>query len=370
MGSATLRAATVCSFAGQGCTTQGTAMTSFDRMPGPSFWLTIVLISVAVLVALALANVAVARIAERRHPPKGAFLEVDGVRLHYSDRGTGRPVVLVHGNAVTGGDYNTSGVAEQLLGAHRRVIIFDRPGFGSSERPRQRVWTAAAQADLLHAALLQLGVQRPVVVGHSWGTLVAVALAVRHPRGVAGLVLLAGYYFPTPRLDALMVAVVTVPVLGDILRYTLSPVFGWLTMPALKRAMFAPAPMTARFEAEYSTAIALRPSQIRATAGDATLMVPGATALRAHYGELTMPVLIMAGDGDLVVGDRQAERLHAAIPGSTLRIVKGVGHMIHHVVTEQVVDAIEEVARRAGDEAPTDGAPEPSPTTGHVPRNA
>ena len=149
MGSATLRGATVRSFAGQGCTTQGTAMTSFASMPGPSFWLTIVLISVAVLVALALVNVVVARIAERRHPPKGAFLDVDGVRLHYSDRGTGRPVVLVHGNAVTGSDYNTSGVAEQLLGAQRRVIIFDRPGFGYSERPRQRVWTAAAQADLI-----------------------------------------------------------------------------------------------------------------------------------------------------------------------------------------------------------------------------
>jgi len=260
-------------------------------------------------------------------------------------------------------------VAEQLLGAHHRVIIFDRPGFGYSERPRERVWTAAAQADLLHAALLQLGVPRPIVVGHSWGTLVALALAVRHPRDVAGLVLLAGYYFPTPRLDALVVAVVTVPVLGDILRYTLSPVFGWLTMPALKRAMFAPTPVTARFKAEYATAIALRPSQIRATAGDGTLMVPGAMELRTHYGELTMPVFIMAGDGDLVVGDRQAERLHAAIPGSTLRVVKGVGHMIHHVATGQVVTAIEELIRKSGDEVPADRASEPQPATGHVPRS-
>ena len=99
-------------------------------------------------------------------------------------------------------------------------------------------------------------------------------------------------------------------------------------------------------------------------------MVPGAMELRTHYGELTMPVLIMAGDSDLVVGDRQAKRLHAAIPGSTLRIVEGVGHMIHHVVTSQVVDAIEEVAREASDAAPTHGGREPSPATGHAPRNA
>ena len=84
------------------------------------------------------------------------------------------------------------------------------------------------------------------------------------------------------RLDALMVAPVAVPVLGDVLRYTVSPVFGWLNMPLLKLAMFAPSRVTDRFKAEYSNAMALRPSQIRATAEDGTLMVPGATGLRAR----------------------------------------------------------------------------------------
>jgi hypothetical protein len=93
------------------------------------------LAGVAAVAALAVGNHLMARRAERRHPPQGSFIEVDGVRLHYSDRGEGSPVVLIHGNAVTGDDWNTSGVAEQLLQTHR-VIIFDRPGFGYSERPR------------------------------------------------------------------------------------------------------------------------------------------------------------------------------------------------------------------------------------------
>lgn len=105
----------------------------------------------AALAALAVANHVMARRAEQRHPPKGAFLEVDGVRLHYSDRGHGSPVVLIHGNMVTGEDYDTSGVAEILLETHR-VIIFDRPGFGHSDRPHDRIWTADQQADLLHQA--------------------------------------------------------------------------------------------------------------------------------------------------------------------------------------------------------------------------
>ena len=297
----------------------------------------------ATLGALALANRAAARRAEREHPPRGKFIEVDGVRLHYTDRGGGQPIVLVHGNAVAGDDYDTSGVAEHLLKTHR-VIVFDRPGFGHSERPRGRLWTATQQAELLHKALKQLGIERPVVVGHSWGAIVALSLAARHPADTAGLVLLSGYYFWTLRPDVLLVAAGAIPVLGDILRHTVSPWLGRLLMPLQKRAMFSPAPVTARFQREYSDAMALRPSQIRATSVDGTLMIPGALHLRRHYADLRMPVLIMAGDGDKVVRKRSAERLWAAVPGSVLRIVEGAAHMVHHSALRQVVEGIRSIA--------------------------
>jgi pimeloyl-ACP methyl ester carboxylesterase len=297
----------------------------------------------AALGGLALLNRAAARRAEREHPPRGTFIEVDGVRLHYTDRGAGPPIVLIHGNAVAGDDYDTSGVAERLLATHR-VIVFDRPGFGHSARPRGRAWTATQQAELLHKALKQLGIERPVVVGHSWGAIVALSLAVRHQADVAGLVLLSGYYFWTLRPDVLLVAAGAIPVLGDVLRHTVSPWLGRLLMPLQKRAMFSPAPVTTRFRREYSDAMALRPSQIRATSMDGALMIPGALGLRRHYDDLRMPVLIMAGDGDKVVRKRSAERLHAAIPGSVLRIVEGAGHMVHHSAPRQVVEAIRSIA--------------------------
>ena len=302
----------------------------------------------AALGVLAFANHAAARRAERRHPPEGSFVEVDGIRLHYSDRGTGQPVVLIHGNAVTGADYNTSGVAELLLKSHR-VIIFDRPGFGYSERPRGCLWTANEQAELLHKALRQIGVERPVVVGHSWGAIVALALAEQHPADIAGLVLLSGYYFWTLRPDVLPVAIGALPIIGDILRYTVSPLFGWLTMPLFKRVLFSPAPIPERFQEEYSPAMALRPSQIRATSIDGALMIPGALSLRGRYKELSLPVVIMAGDGDKVVLKRSAERLHASVKGSVLRIIKGAGHMVHHLVPEQVAGAVEAVSATSPD---------------------
>jgi pimeloyl-ACP methyl ester carboxylesterase len=295
-----------------------------------------------VLAALAVANHLMARRTERRHPPRGSFLVVDGVRLHYSDRGEGSPVVLIHGNAVTGDDWNTSGVAELLVQTHR-VIVFDRPGFGYSERPRGHLWTAAQQAELLHKALRQLGVERSVVVGHSWGTLVALALAERHQAEMAGLVLLSGYYFATLRPDVLLVVPGALPLLGDVLRYTISPLLGWLQMPLLKWAMFSPAQVSARFQAEYSPAMALRPSQIRATSMDGALMIPGALALRRHYKDLILPVVIIAGDGDKVVFKRRAEQLRDRIRGSMLQIVKGAGHMVHHLAARQIAQAVESV---------------------------
>jgi alpha-beta hydrolase superfamily lysophospholipase len=112
--------------------------------------------------ALAGANLLIARRTERKNAPKGSFLTANGTRLHYSDRGEGKPIVLIHGNAVSGDDWNTSGVADLLLRNHR-VIIFDRPGFGHSERPRGKLWTAVRQADLIHDALLQLKVEQPVL---------------------------------------------------------------------------------------------------------------------------------------------------------------------------------------------------------------
>jgi pimeloyl-ACP methyl ester carboxylesterase len=294
------------------------------------------------MAALAIANHFAARRAERRHPPQGSFLTVDGIRLHYSDRGKGSPVVLIHGNAVAGDDWNTSGVAELLLGRHR-VIIFDRPGFGHSERPRGHRSTAAQQADLLHKALRQLGVERPVLVGHSWGTLAALAFAVRHQADTAGLVLLSGYYFWTLRPDVLLLAPAALPVLGDVLRHTLSPLLGWLQMPLLKWAMFSPAAVPARFKVAYSSAMALRPSQIRASSVDGALMIPEALALRRHYKDLTLPVVIIAGLDDRVVFKRRAERLRDSIRGSVLRIVQGAGHMVHYYAPLEVAQAIESV---------------------------
>jgi pimeloyl-ACP methyl ester carboxylesterase len=273
----------------------------------------------------------------REHPAVGQFVDVDGVRLHYVERGEGPPVVLLHGNLTLGQDFELSGVLD-LVSARHRVIAFDRPGYGHSTRPRGRVWTPDAQAELLRKALTQLGVEQATVVGHSWGTLVALAMALRHPEFVSSLVLVSGYYFPSLRLDVPYLAMPAMPMLGTLLRHTYSPLLGRMFWPALKRVLFGPMASPGRFDALKD--LAMRPSQIQASAAEAALMVPAAASLSRRYGSLRTRTIIMAGFGDRLVRVKQSQRLHAALPGSVLQLEVDAGHMLHYQRPRKVAGAI------------------------------
>jgi pimeloyl-ACP methyl ester carboxylesterase len=301
--------------------------------------------AVAAIAGIAVANHLVARRTERRNPPQGRFVEVDGIRLHYLEKGSGRPIVLLHGNGTMAEDFVLSGVFDTLARSHR-VIAFDRPGFGHSERPRDTIWTAHAQAALLSKATRRLGIARPVLVGHSWGTLVALTMALEHQEDTAAVVLLSGYYTPTVRLDVPVLSGPAIPLLGDLIRYTISPLLGWLITPLVFRKLFGPAEVPAHFKAGFPKAMMLRPWQIRAAAADTALMIPGAAALRDRHGELRIPLQIVAGTGDRIADvGRQSARLHDEVAHSTLRALEGVGHMVHHTAPAAVVAAIEEAVR-------------------------
>jgi len=281
---------------------------------------------------------------ERENPATGKFIEVDGIRLHYLERGTGIPVVLLHGNGTMAYEFEVSTLLG-LAADKYHVLAFDRPGYGYSGRPRGKAWTSKEQADLLSKALKALGIEQAVIVGHSWGTMVATTLALEHPECVRSLVLLSGYYYPTPRADVLMLSPPSIPGFGDMIRPTLSPYIGRMMWPALIQKFFSPAPITQRWEAKFPVWMTLRPSQILASAAETALMTSEAFWLAQRYHELAMPVVIMAGTDDMHVATKvHSERLHDHIPHSKLLLVPGVGHMIHHTVPDQVFGAIDMAA--------------------------
>jgi pimeloyl-ACP methyl ester carboxylesterase len=239
-------------------------------------------------------------------------------------------------------DFQSSGLID-LASKKYRVIAFDRPGYGHSDRPRSTTWTPQAQADLINAALIKIGVSRAVFLGHSWGTLVALALALKYEHSVQGLILASGYYYPTARADVLVLASPSVPVLGDIIRHTISPVVSRLMWPLLLRKLFGPKPVPTKFKG-FPKEMAVRPSQIRAGATEAALMIPSVEKLRTSYSELRMPVAILTGSDDRLIEPEQSAHLHQDIAQSALKCIPNNGHMIHQTATDQIMAAIETIA--------------------------
>ena len=281
------------------------------------------------------------RQAEREHPPTGEFLEVHGTRLHYLSKGAGKVIVLLHGNGVIADDFRHAGIIDQLA-LHHRVIAFDRPGFGYSDRPHGTAWTPQAQATLLLAALEQLGIQQAVVLAHSWATLVAISMALQAPQRVRGMVLASGYYYPSVRADVLTTAP-AIPVIGTVLRHTISPLIGRLMWPVLVKRAFAPTAVPDSFK-RLSPWMALRPGQLRAEAEETAMMIPSAASLQERYPELRMPVAILAGEADAIVSaSYHSEHLHRAIPHSDLTLLPGAGHMIQHLSQQTLMLAVAQV---------------------------
>lgn len=303
-------------------------------------------VSIGALIASALFNQSRARKAERDNPPTGNFLTVDGVRLHYIERGSGEPLVLLHGNGSMIQDFESSGLVD-VAAPDFRVIVFDRPGFGHSDRPRNVVWTPDAQAELIKRALDELGVSNAIVLGHSWGASVAVAMGLKFPDFVRGLVLASGYYYPTLRPDVFAMSAPAIPGVGDALGNTLSPLLGRIMWPLMVSNIFSPAHVPRKFEG-FPKEMALRPSQLRASAGESKLMIPDAYQFRNSYRDLRMPVVIVAGEEDKVVNiDEQSARLHSEISQSKFHRIPAGGHMIHQTGTRQVISAIHEAESSA-----------------------
>lgn len=296
--------------------------------------------AVAALAGSAIINRVAAARAERRYPPIGRILDVDGVPVHLFEQGSGPPVVLIHGSGSLIQDFVTSGLVERLART-RRVLVFDRPGYGYSARPRGTVWTPERQAALLVAACAQLDVERPVVLGHSWGTLVALAWALDHPDAVSRLVLASGYYYPTPRLDALPTALIGMPVIGDLIANTWAPLQTRVTGPLGNKMIFAPAEVPQSFLDGMPFELMLRPGQLRATGADSGQMPLAAARLAERYGELALPIEVLWGEGDKLVGQSdQSARFVRELPQATGREIAGGGHMLHHVRPDTVADAV------------------------------
>lgn len=267
-----------------------------------------------------------------------AITPVQGLDVAHATIGEGRPVVYIHGAVTT----REEGVVALggTLGARHRLICIDRAGHGGSGRDTT-TGSAWKQAALIRGCVDSLGVERPVIVGHSFGGAVALAYALQSPEAVAGVVALAPIAFPEPRLEQLIFGARTLPVAGRWLGRMARPLDAVL-LPMMWDGMFLPQAMTKAFRDGFPFAVASRGEQLVADGQDAALMTAGLSRSAMSYWRCQVPVEVIQGDRDIVVNPLlQGRPLAALLPRGTFRSLPGLGHMAHHFVPEVVLEAID-----------------------------
>ena len=270
------------------------------------------------------------------------FVTVEGTRLHFVIKGAGRPVVLIHGNPGSTQDWT------RLFGplaANHKAIAFDRAGHGRSERPKHSDTTVEVQARLLHDALKQLHVERPILVGHSWGGALALVYAINYPQEVAGVVLVAPAAYASQDGVSLVTEFPALPVIGDAVNFVLTPLFAATFVRSELKKAFSPDPVPKNYLRSVLSEWT-RPKKVKAYSLDEASLNDSLKKFSPRYPELTVPVSILAGDSDLIVSEKDnAERLHETLPKSHLTILPKTGHQIPFTRSQAVVDEIERVQR-------------------------
>lgn len=271
------------------------------------------------------------------------FVTVDGARLHFVIKGSGAPVVLIHGNPGSCQDWTR---LYDPLALQYQVIAFDRPGHGHSDRPNHRDITVEVQAAMLRDSLATLKVEKPLLVGHSWGAALALAYAVDFPNDIAGLVLLAPAAYLSADGVSFMSKLPGFPVIGDIVNFLFTPfVAASLVRSDLKKA-FAPDPVPQHYLRSVLSEWT-RPKKVKWFAVDDALLNESLPGLSARYSELRAPMAIVTGDSDQIVPAKEnAYRLAEALPHSHFSLLRNTGHQVPFTRPDAVVAAINHVASK------------------------
>jgi len=298
----------------------------------------------AALLVLALISRAGVLAVQRIYPAQGETIEVAGATLNVVDIGPrdapGPPLVLIHGASS-----NLEAMRKPLgdmLAAKHRVILIDRPGHGWSTRARQADSTPAIQGSMIEEALERLGVGPAILVVHSWAGALGARMALDYPHRVAGLVMLAPVAYPWPGGVGWYNEVVTAPVIGPLLAYTITLPLGFLLAEPGARSVFLPQTMPENYIGNTATPLLLRPREFLANARDLVTLKAAVREQAPRYAEIKAPTVIISGDVDKTVSTNIHSRpLAATVPDAKLIVLPGLGHMVQNAVPDLVMREID-----------------------------
>jgi pimeloyl-ACP methyl ester carboxylesterase len=311
---------------------------------------------VAALAVLALATQAGVIALQHRFPAKGKAIEVTGATLNVLDIGpkdaVGPAIVLIHGASS-----NLEAMRHPLgdrLAVDHRVILIDRPGHGWSSGGSWETSTPAAQGRMIEEALQKLDLGPVILVVHSWAGALGARMAIDYPARLAGLVMLAPVAYPWTGGVGWYNALVTKPVVGPLLAYTITLPLGYFLTERGARGVFLPQVMPDDFVAKTATPLLLRPREFLANARDLVRLKQAVMEQAPRYGEISVPTVVISGDVDKTVSTSIHSRpFAAAVPNAKLIVLPGVGHMVQNAASDLVAGEIEALIKAFSSEVGT-----------------
>lgn len=310
--------------------------------------LIILLVVVAVLAALALATQVRARAIESKTPNIGELTDIGGYSLNALHIPAGPeadlpPIVFIHG--ASGNLRDQAGAFLEPLRGRAELLFVDRPGHGYSERGGPENDTPDGQANAIARLMEKKGIERAIIVGHSFGGAITASFGVLHPDKVEGLVFLAAATHPWPGGVDWYYHLASAPVIGPIFCHTLALHAGMMRIAAATDHVFAPNPRPATYVEDTGPALVLRPSAFRSNATDVAGLHAYVTGFAPRYREIMKPTVVITGDSDkIVLEEIHSKGLARDIAGSELVWIAGLGHKPDYIVTEIAIAAIETVA--------------------------
>jgi pimeloyl-ACP methyl ester carboxylesterase len=272
---------------------------------------------------------ATSRKIEKAVPRDGVLIDVKDETLHYVESGSGPPIVMIHG---LGGQLRNFGRAMvDDLARDFRVIRVDRPGSGYSPRAAGRSARLRIQAETIAEFIRILELDRPLIVGHSLGGALALALALDHPDVVGGLALIA----PLTQVQSIedvppvfKPLVIRSPALRKAVAWTFATPMGVMKVEEVLKELFAPEPVPADFGTEGGGLLAMRPSAFYGSSSDLVELEGELDDMVERYPTLSIPVRILFAPGDNLLNSKlHGEQTASEIPGARIELVEG-GHML------------------------------------------
>jgi pimeloyl-ACP methyl ester carboxylesterase len=285
-----------------------------------------------------------ARRVEKALPPRGQFIAVAGARIHYLDKGSGPVIVILHGLGGQMGNF-TYALLERLTDEFR-VILMDRPGSGYSRRAPGATGRLTEQAAIVAEFICKLGLERPLLVGHSLGGAIALGVALDHPEVVQGLALIAPLTHVPRNVPAPFRALdIKSNFLRWLVAWTVATPIGIRRGKAVLHAIFSPDPAPEDFPIRAGGILGLRPRSFYNTSSDMRAVNYDLGAMVGRYASLRLPVRILYGTSDEVLSYQvHGEAMKAKSSMVSLELVAG-GHMLPITAPDVTANFIKAAAR-------------------------